>query len=84
MGHPTPQEAASNERHPAMRHTDHRTLIARGRKAGLSTNDIYSALASSPPEGSERQGGRSDGNGFVTDYNQNGQVVYRPLNDENR
>jgi hypothetical protein len=58
--------------------SDYRTLLNHGRKAGLSTREMYSALAARPPEGGDgnRQG---DGNGFVADY-KNGRRVYRPLN----
>ncbi len=67
-----------------MRHTDYRTLIARGRKAGLRTTDIYSALSARPPEAMDPQVGQTDSNGFVTDYSQDGQVIYRPIQEEPR
>jgi hypothetical protein len=58
--------------------TDARTLINRGRKAGLTTRELYSALGSRPGEGSE-QGGQTDPNGFVSSFDQHGHRVYRPL-----
>ena len=60
-----------------MSHTDPRTLIARGRKAGLTTRELYAALTARPPEGAERPG-QSDGNGYVSDYNGQGRRIYRP------
>lgn len=61
-----------------MRHTDYRTLLDRGRKAGLGTAELYSALCARRPETSD-QTGASDGNGFVPSYNGHGQRIYRPI-----
>jgi hypothetical protein len=58
--------------------SDYHTLISRGRKAGLSTREIYSALSTRPAEVNDRIG-QADGNGFVSGFNQQGQRVYRPL-----
>ncbi len=58
--------------------SDYHTLVNRGRKAGLTTRELYSALSTRPAEGNDRMG-QSDGNGFVSGYNQQGQRVYRPL-----
>jgi hypothetical protein len=62
-----------------MGHTDYRTLINRGRKAGLKTSELYLAMTSCPTTGNEQFHGQSDGNGFVTSFNQQGQRIYRPL-----
>jgi hypothetical protein len=59
--------------------TDYRTLINRGRKAGLTTRELYSAMSARPPEGSDQILGQSDTNGFVPGFNQQGQRVYRPV-----
>jgi len=67
-----------------MSRTDSSSLIARGRKAGLSTRELYAALSARPPEGQENQPGTSDENGFVADYNEQGQRVFRQVNDETR
>jgi hypothetical protein len=67
-----------------MSHTDYRTLIARGRKAGLTTGELYAALAARPPEGADQQPGQSDGNGFAPGYNHSGQRVFRPIANEGR
>ena len=65
-----------------MSHTDYRTLIARGRKAGLTTNELYAALAAHPREGVDQHPGQSDGNGYVPGYNEQGHCVYRPVSEE--
>ncbi len=67
-----------------MSHTDYRTLIARGRKAGLTTNELYAALSGRPPEGGDQQPGQSDGNGYVTDFNGQGRRIYRPVVGESK
>lgn len=59
-----------------MSRTDYRTLIDRGRKAGLGTSELYSALTARRPEASDE--GRTDGNGFVPDYGNNGRREYHP------
>jgi hypothetical protein len=62
-----------------MSRSDYRTLIDRGRKAGLSTSELYQAMATRPPEASDQGLGQADGNGFVSGYDQGGHRVYRPL-----
>ena len=62
-----------------MSRSDYRTLIDRGRKAGLGTSELYRAMATRPPEGAEQHPGQADGNGFVPGYDQGGHRVYRPL-----
>jgi hypothetical protein len=62
-----------------MSRSDSRTLIDRGRKAGLKTSELYSALTGRPPEAHDRADGRADGNGFVSGLTQNGRPVYRPV-----
>ena len=59
--------------------THYQILINRGRKAGLTTRELYSAMAAHPVEGSDDLLGRSDCNGFVPSINQNGQRIYRPM-----
>jgi hypothetical protein len=66
-----------------MSHTDYRTLINRGRKAGLGTSELYRAIASQPAEGSQALG-QADGNGFVSTYNHQGQRVYQPVGNYRR
>ncbi len=68
-----------------MSHTTHyHTLIARGRKAGLNTRELYSAIASVPVAGVARSLGQSDGNGYVSSLTQQGQHVYRPIEGQPR
>ena len=57
---------------------DFRTLIDRGRRAGLGTGDLYRAMAGQPA--SRYLGpGQTDSNGFTTHYDEHGQRVYRPI-----
>jgi hypothetical protein len=55
-------------------------LVDRGRKAGLSTGELYPALASRPPETGHRSGRPCppDGNGFVVELDADGHPVCRP------
>lgn len=61
-----------------MRHLSDYTLIDRGRKAGLSTAELYSALSSRRPEANDRPAGSADGNGFVSGIGWQGRPTYRP------
>ena len=67
-----------------MSHSNLRTLIERGRKAGLSTTELYAALNSRPPEGTDGRPGEADGNGYISEINEHGQRVYRPTQNETR
>jgi len=67
-----------------MWHTDFRTLIDRGRKAGLRTFELYSAMASRRPETGDHDGGQTDVNGFVSEVGLNGQRVFRPSGNNGR
>lgn len=58
--------------------TDYRTLINRGRKAGLNTRELYLAMAAAPLEGSDRTPGQADCNGFVASMDALGRRVYQP------
>jgi hypothetical protein len=81
-------EFRGNRDHPEeaviMSRSDPRTLIARGRKAGLRTDELYAALSSRMPEGGESRPGQADGNGFVADYDREGHCVYRPSAESER
>ena len=61
-----------------MARMDYRTLIDRGRKAGLVTSELYRALATFRPETGDNVPEQADSNGFVPGYGQNGRRVYRP------
>jgi hypothetical protein len=62
-----------------MSRIDRRKLINLGRKAGLRTSELYSALSTRPPEAGEVGRELTDGNGFVAGYTEDGKRVYRPL-----
>jgi hypothetical protein len=66
-----------------MSRSDYNSLIARGRKAGLSTRELYAAMSSVPAEAHEETPGQSDGNGFTNEIDEQGHRVYRPV-EENR
>lgn len=61
-----------------MSRIDYRTLIDRGRKAGLQTSELYQAIAAHRGDGSLLHG-QTDGNGFMSSYNQHGQRIYQPV-----
>jgi len=61
-----------------MSHSKYLTLIDRGRKAGLCTRELYTAMSTRPSEGVDEAPGQVDGNGFVPTYNQQGKRTYRP------
>jgi hypothetical protein len=66
-----------------MHRSNYRTLIDRGRKAGLKTAELYNAITSRPPEAGDVIG-QADGNGFVSAYDQQGQRVFHPLDAQRR
>jgi hypothetical protein len=65
-----------------MGRSNHRTLVDRGRKAGLKTSELYGALVSGPPEGRDAGKGVSDGNGFVACFDVLGNRIYRPIEEQ--
>jgi hypothetical protein len=67
-----------------MSRSDDRVLIDRGRRAGLTTAELYAAMAMRPPEGRDRHPGQTDSNGFVSGVDPAGHRVYRPAGDEPR
>lgn len=69
----------ADEDYKDMTAMNHQTLINWGRKAGLRTSELYTALAARRPEAGDQVGGQADGNGFVSAYGEKGQRVYRPL-----
>lgn len=58
---------------------NYQAMINRGRKAGLNTRDLYSAMASVHVDNGAQGPGQADGNGFISTVNQEGQQVYRPV-----
>ena len=64
--------------------SNYRTLINRGRKAGLNTGELYSALNTRSSEGTDSTPGELDGNGFITSYDDQGRRVIRPVGQNGR
>jgi hypothetical protein len=64
--------------------SNYRTLINRGRKAGLNTGELYSAMTTRSSEGADLTSGELDGNGFVTSYDAQGRRVIRPVGQNGR
>jgi hypothetical protein len=62
-----------------MSRSNYQTLLDHGRKAGLNTAELYSAMSTRAPEATESAPGTSDSNGYVAGVNATGQRVYRPL-----
>ena len=60
------------------RHSPYQAMVDRGRKAGLSTRELYPALAARPPWGDEQAPGQPDGNGVVWAVDPRGRPVCRP------
>jgi hypothetical protein len=59
-----------------MPRSDLRTLINRGRKAGLQTSELYSALSGRRPEADEIRSVGGDCNGFASGVDAAGHQVY--------
>ena len=59
-------------------------LINRGRKAGLNTRDLYSALSTRSADSHEQPAGSSDCNGFVSAFDAAGHRVFQPLGSPRR
>jgi hypothetical protein len=61
-----------------------RRLLDHGRKAGLNTRELYSAMSVRAGEGTDLPPGQSDGNGYVSGYDGAGRPVFRPVEGETR
>ncbi len=61
-----------------MSRSDFRTLIDRGRRAGLNTSEMYAAISTRHLDAPQPYLGRTDTNGFVSGYDVHGHQVYRP------
>lgn len=70
--------------HPArcpIIHSTYAKLIDRGRRAGLQTRELYSAMASRQPlmgDSHSVRGVVADGNGYLPRYGRNGHIIYSP------
>jgi hypothetical protein len=60
-----------------LRNNNEQAMIDRARKAGLSTRELYQALASQPLKGAEQATDQADSNGYVTTVSPQGRRVYR-------
>jgi len=60
-----------------MPRTPLRTLLDRGRKAGLTTPELYSALSSRPPQVADVQADWIDCNGYRVRVDAAGHAVFR-------
>ncbi len=67
-----------------MRYCDYRTLVNRGRKAGLGTADLYSAMVTRAAEAREIANGQTDPNGYVVAIDEFGHRIFRPAGDQPR
>src|SRR3954452_5762202 len=68
--------AKLREEATAMQRSNYQSLLSRGRKAGLTTRELNSALARRPVSGEEQSPGQPDGNGSVWTINEHAQRVY--------
>ena len=64
------------------RRTDYRLLLSRGRKAGLSSAELNSALSSHAANASEQALGQPDANGFLHGIDEHGHMTSRPIADD--
>ena len=62
-----------------MSHSHYHLLLSRGRKAGLTTRELNSALSVHPVAGDEQQPGHADCNGYVSGIDANGHRTVRPV-----
>jgi hypothetical protein len=61
-----------------LRNSTDQAMINRGRKAGLSTRELYQAMATRPVEAGEPASGQADGNGYIASVSPQGRRLYRP------
>jgi len=62
--------------------SNYQSLLSMGRKAGLTTRELNSALAGQPVTGTDQTPGQPDCNGSVWTINEHGHRVYRGASDE--
>jgi hypothetical protein len=59
-----------------MRHRDYNLMLSQGRKAGLTSRELNSALSMQPVEGGE-QPGQPDCNGYISEIDASGHRTLR-------
>ena len=59
-----------------MSHTDYRTLVDRGRKAGLRTSEIYQALSTRQSQPGDFTQQQTDGNGYIGRPDAHGRAIF--------
>jgi hypothetical protein len=59
-----------------LRASDYHLMLSRGRKAGLTTRELYSALAMQPAVAGEQSPGQADCNGYVPGVDQLGRRTW--------
>lgn len=62
-----------------MRNSGYHLLLSRGRKAGLNTRELNSALSSRPLLDHDKHPGQPDGNGFVASIDAQGHRTVQPI-----
>jgi hypothetical protein len=60
-----------------MNRSNYQSLLNRGRKAGLNTRELSSALAGQPVTGADGSPGQPDCNGSIWTIDEHGHRVYR-------
>ena len=64
------------------RTTDYRRLLSRGRKAGLTSAELNSALSNRAVSAGERVSGQPDANGFLHGIDERGHMTIYPAVDD--
>src|SRR4051812_35164067 len=62
-----------------IQHSNYHQLVSRGRKAGLTTRELNSALSVHPVTGHEPTPRQADCNGFFLELDASGHRTYRPV-----
>src|ERR1700722_15338993 len=74
-----------SEKAPQMLRTStYHLMLSRGRKAGLNTRELYSALATRPAVGGEQAHGQADCNGFVSGVDAQGHQTWTQVGQSSR
>ena len=66
------------------RSSDYQLMLSRGRKAGLTSRELNSALIMRPVVGGEQLPGQSDCNGFISGVDAQGRRTYTQVSEPSR